>query len=229
MIDNDDGVPIRPQIIHHTGQTLEIIRMQADGRFVENIEDTCRAVADCPCELYSLPLTGGKRRGRPVKRQISKPQIHQPLRNIHEGFADIFRHGTHLFRQRSRNTLYPGDQLRKRHSRRLIQPDSPKPRRTGGFRQSCSMAVRADILFQIFFEPFHSLLILYLGKGIFHGIDRTVIIEIHLRRFQRVRIDIVDVMFLQLAVVDNLLLLRRQITKWDICPHSHRAHDILHQ
>ena len=61
------------------------------------------------------------------------------------------------------------------------------------------MAVRADIFFQIFFEPFHSLLILNLSKGILHGIDRAVIIKIHLRRFQRVWIDIVDVMFLQLA------------------------------
>ena len=91
------------------------------------------------------------------------------------------------------------------------------------------MAVRADVFFQIFFEPLHSLLVLDLGKGILHRINRAVIIKIHFRRFQRIRIDVVDVVLLQLAVINNLFLLWRQITKWNICPHAHRPHDILHQ
>ncbi len=91
------------------------------------------------------------------------------------------------------------------------------------------MAVRADGFFQIFFEPLHSLLVLDLGKGILHRINRAVIIKIHFRRFQRVRIDVVDVVLLQLAVINNFFLFRRQITEWNICPHAHRPHDILHQ
>ena len=91
------------------------------------------------------------------------------------------------------------------------------------------MAVRADVLFQIFFEPLHSLLVLDLGKGVLHGIDRAVIIKIHLRRFQRVRIDVMNMMFFQLAVVDNFLFLRREITERHVGPHAHRPHNILHQ
>ena len=67
MIDEDDRVAVRLQIIHDTGQPLEIIRMKANGRLIENIENTCRAVADRPGKLHTLPLTGGKRRSRPIQ------------------------------------------------------------------------------------------------------------------------------------------------------------------
>ncbi len=76
------------------------------------------------------------------------------------------------------------------------------------------MTVRADAFFQIFFEPLHSLLVLDLGKGILHRINRAVIIKI--------------VVLLQFTVINNFFLLWRQITKWNICPHAHRPHDILH-
>ena len=91
------------------------------------------------------------------------------------------------------------------------------------------MAVRADVFFQIFFETLHSLLVLDLGKGILHGINRAVISKVHLRGFQRVRIDIVDVMLFQLAVVNNFLFLRREVAERHVGPHAHRPHDILHQ
>ncbi len=79
MIDNDNGVPVRPKIVHYAGQPLEIIGVQADRRLIKNIEYAGRAVADCPCELHALPFPRGKRRGCPVKRQISKAKVHQPL------------------------------------------------------------------------------------------------------------------------------------------------------
>ena len=120
MVNNNDGVPIGLQIVHHAGQTFEIIGVQADRRLIKNIKDTGRAVADCPCELHPLTFTRGERRSRPIKRQISKPEIHQPLGNVHKGFADVFRHRAHLFRKRRRNPLHPGDQFRECHSRCLI-------------------------------------------------------------------------------------------------------------
>ena len=75
------------------------------------------------------------------------------------------------------------------------RPIPPQSRRAGGLREPCPMAVRANALLEIFLEPLHSLLVLDLGKGVLDGIDRAVIVEIHFRRFQRARIDVVDVMF----------------------------------
>ncbi len=79
MIDNDNGVPVRPKIVHHTSQALEIIGVQADRRLIKNIEYAGCAVADRSCELNALPFTRGKRRGCPIKRQVSKAEVHQPL------------------------------------------------------------------------------------------------------------------------------------------------------
>ena len=229
MIHKNDRVSIGLQIIHHSGETLKIIRVKSNGWLIKNVEHTGRTVSYCPCQLYALPLAGRKRRSRPVQRKIPQSQVHEPLGNIHKGFAYIFRHGTHLFRKRGRNSLYPGDQLRKGHGRCLIQPDSSKTGTPGRFRQPGSPAVRAHILFQIFFKPPHSLFILYLGKGIFHGIHCAVIIEIHLRRFQCIWIHIVDMVLLQLPVVDDFLFFRCQVAKGHVCPDAHGAHDILHE
>ena len=91
------------------------------------------------------------------------------------------------------------------------------------------MAVRTDIFFQIFFQPFHPLFVFDLGQGIFHGIDCTVVGEIHLCRLQSIGIDIMDMMFLQFAVIDDFFLLRGQITKRDICPDPHGPNNVFHQ
>ncbi len=79
MVDNDNGVPVRPKIVHHASQALEIIGVQADRRLIKNIENAGRAVADCPCELHALPFPRGKCRGCPIQRQVSKAEVHQPL------------------------------------------------------------------------------------------------------------------------------------------------------
>ena len=79
MIDNDNGVPVRPKIVHHASQSFEIIGVQADRRLIKNIEYAGRTVADCSCELNTLSFTRGKCRGCPIKRQVSKAEVHQPL------------------------------------------------------------------------------------------------------------------------------------------------------
>ena len=135
MIDNDDGIPICTQIVHDTGQSFEIVRVQTDRRLIENIEHAGRPVADGSRELHPLTFTRRKCGSRTVKGQIAKSQIHQPLRNVHKGFADVFRHGTHLFRKRCRNPLHPWNQFRKRHACRLIQADAPKSWRAGRIRE----------------------------------------------------------------------------------------------
>lgn len=51
MVDQNDGVAVGDQIVHHTGQAHDIRRVQADGRLVKHIEDAGRAVAHCAGQL----------------------------------------------------------------------------------------------------------------------------------------------------------------------------------
>ena len=79
VVNQQDGIAVRDQVVHHAGQPDNIRRMQPDGRLVQHIEDACSPVAHCPCKLHPLPFSGGQRGGGPVQRQISQSQIKQSL------------------------------------------------------------------------------------------------------------------------------------------------------
>ena len=72
MIDQNDGVPIGNQIVHHTGKPHNIGGMQTDGGLVQHIENTGGAVAHRAGKLHPLALSGGECGCRTVKRQIAK-------------------------------------------------------------------------------------------------------------------------------------------------------------
>ena len=67
MIDDDDGISICTQIVHDTGQSFEIVRVQTDRRLIKNIEYAGRPVADGSCELHPLTFTRRKCGSRTVK------------------------------------------------------------------------------------------------------------------------------------------------------------------
>ena len=72
MIDQNDGVSICDEIVHHTGKPHNIGGMQTDGGFVQYIENAGGAVADGTGKLHPLALSGGECGCRTVKRQIAK-------------------------------------------------------------------------------------------------------------------------------------------------------------
>ena len=72
VVHQNDRVAVGHEVVHHTGQTHDVRRMQADGRLIQHIEHAGGAVADGPGQLHPLALTGGKGRGRAVKRQITQ-------------------------------------------------------------------------------------------------------------------------------------------------------------
>ena len=111
MIDQNDGVAVGHQIVHHAGKPNNVGGMQPDGGLIEHIENTRCAVADGAGQLHSLPLAGGERRGRAVQRQITQSQIYQPLGRALEGLADALGHRAHFLRQAAGNALHPGDQF----------------------------------------------------------------------------------------------------------------------
>ena len=56
MIDEDDGIAVGDQILHHGQKSLDIARVQADGGFVQHVENAGGAVAHGTRKLHTLPF-----------------------------------------------------------------------------------------------------------------------------------------------------------------------------
>ena len=146
MIHQQDRIAVSNQIPHYISQPHDIGGVQADGRFVQHIEDAGSAVAHRTGQLHPLSFPGGEGGGRPVQRKIAQAQVHQPLGHSLEGLADALSHGPHFFRQGGRNALYPLRQLRQGHFAGFVQGDTPQLGRPGRFGQPCAAAAGADVL-----------------------------------------------------------------------------------
>ena len=229
VVHEDHGVSVRNKIVHHAGQPHDVRGMQPDGRLVQHIQNAGRAVAHGAGQLHPLPLTGGERGRRAIQRQIAKPQIHQPLCRALERFADALRHGPHLLRQTAGDVLHPVYKLGERHGAGFVQRDAPQFRRAGGSGKARAAAVRADALFQKLLHALHALFVLYLGKGIFHGVDGVEIRKIQIAGLSGVFIMVEDVLLLRRAVEHDVLFFFRQLPERHVRAHAHFAADVRHQ
>ena len=59
MIHQNNGVAVSNEIVHHSGKSHDVGRMQTDGRFVKNIQDARRPVADSTGQLHPLTFSRG--------------------------------------------------------------------------------------------------------------------------------------------------------------------------
>ena len=203
--------------------------MQADGGFVQHIEDAGGAVADGPGQLHPLALTRREGGRGAVQRQVGQAQIHQPAGSVVERFADTLRHRPHRLRERSRYAFDPFDEFGERHLAGFGQVDSAQEGRSGGFRQPGSAAFRADILFQELLYALHAGFVLDLGHGVFHAVNGAVVGEVHLGKTVGLFVLVDDVTLFGRAVIDDFLFLRREVFEGDVGPDTHLAGDILHQ
>ena len=58
VVDQDDGVAVGDEIVHHAGKPHDIRRVQTDRRLIEHIQHACRAVPHRPRKLHALPFPG---------------------------------------------------------------------------------------------------------------------------------------------------------------------------
>ena len=121
MIDENDGIAVRHEVVHHSGEAHDVGRVQTDARLIEHIEHAGRAVAHGAGQLHPLPLASRERRRGAVERQVTEPQVEQPPRRTRKSLADAPRHGAHLLRQAVRHAPHPVIQLRERHRARFVQ------------------------------------------------------------------------------------------------------------
>ncbi len=90
MLDDDDRVAHVAQLRERVEQLLIVARVQADRRFVEDVEHADQAAADLPGQPNSLRFAARERRGGAIERQIFEPDVDQkpePAANFLEHFG----------------------------------------------------------------------------------------------------------------------------------------------
>ena len=75
MFHDEHRVAKVPQVFKRSNQTLVIALMQADGRFIENIEHAHEASTDLRCKADALRLATGKRGGCAFEREVVEPDV----------------------------------------------------------------------------------------------------------------------------------------------------------
>ena len=229
VIHQHDRVAVRDQIAHNTAQTLDIGRMQANGRLIEHIQHAGRAVAHRTRQLHALAFSGGQRGRFAVERQIAKAEFHQACRHAAERIADALRHRHHFGRQACGNGVYPVAKFGKRQFACIRQGVCTDFWRTRPLAQPRAAAVRARTLLEKPLDTLHALLILDLGQRVFDRIRCVKVGKIHLtgRTGLGILVDHVD--FVRRSVEHNVAFLRGQFAERNVRAHAHFLRDFLHQ
>ena len=88
MLDDDDRVAQVAQPFERAEQAIVVARMQADRRFVENVEHADQAAADLAGEANALRFAAGERRRGAVEREVFEADVGEEA----EPAADFFEH-----------------------------------------------------------------------------------------------------------------------------------------
>ena len=88
VLDDEDGVAHVAQLFEAAEQAFVVARMQADARFIENVEHADQAGADLPRQADALCLAAGQGRGGAVEREIMQADVEQKV----EPAADFLEH-----------------------------------------------------------------------------------------------------------------------------------------
>ena len=95
MLDHQQGIAQITQSLQRIQQFPVIALMQADTRFIQNIQYTDQPRTNLRRQADPLRLAAGQRTGRPVQRQVVQPDIDQKAEPGVDFLADL--HGNRLF------------------------------------------------------------------------------------------------------------------------------------
>ena len=79
VLDDDDRIALVAQALEHADQARGIGRVQADRRFVQNIERSAKPVAELGGEIDALKLAARKRLGQARQREIAHADFVEEL------------------------------------------------------------------------------------------------------------------------------------------------------
>ncbi len=125
VLDDDDRVAQVAQLGERVEQALVVARVQADRRFVENVEHADEAAADLAGQANALRFAAGERRGGAIEREIFEPDVVQEA----EPAADFLEH-------------FGGDQFVVAFELQVAEKLERRPTRRGGRLRAASVAAR---------------------------------------------------------------------------------------
>ena len=88
VLDHNDGVAQVAKLRERVEQAVVVARMQADRRFVENVQHTHQSAADLAGQADALRLAAREGRRRSVEREVLEPDVAQKAQPP----ADLFQH-----------------------------------------------------------------------------------------------------------------------------------------
>ena len=97
VLDDEHGVALVAQLQQQLVHPLDVVRVQADRRLVEDVGDVGERRAEVADHLGALRLAARQRARRPVEREVAQP-------DLDEGVERVLQAGE----QRRRPTARPG-------------------------------------------------------------------------------------------------------------------------
>ena len=227
MVDHDDGVPILDELADDVQDAVDVGGVQADGGFVQDVEDAGRAVADSAGQLHPLALAVGQGGGGAVEREVGQAQVGQALHGLGHLVDDDAGHGRDLVGDEAGHARRPLAQSAQGQARGLAQVDAVDEGRAHPLPQARPLAGRARAGDEVLVEAGEGLLVLRLRQGVLDGGDRVEVGEV---QFRATRLGgNHDVALLSRALVDDGLLLLGEVVEGHVRAHPHLAGHVLHE
>ena len=91
VLDHQHGITLVAQLQQKLVHVPDVMRMQADGGFIEHVGDIGQRRAQVPDHLGALRLTAGERAGRAIQGQVARTDPHERV----EGVRQAVQQGLH--------------------------------------------------------------------------------------------------------------------------------------
>ncbi len=82
VLDHQQRIAQVAKLLERVQQPAIVAGVQADGGFIEHVEDSAQAAADLRGQTDALHFAAGKRGGGPGKRQVVQTHVHQELQSV---------------------------------------------------------------------------------------------------------------------------------------------------
>ncbi len=85
MLDDENGIPREDQPVYDVQQFFDVLRVEADGRLVEYVEEILSALpTELPRYLHPLRFAARKRRGSLTEPEVPEADVLEDLQSSAE-------------------------------------------------------------------------------------------------------------------------------------------------
>ncbi len=153
VLDDEHGVALVPQLEEQGVHPLDVVRVQADGRLVEDVGHVCQRGPDVADHLGALRLSPGQRARGAIEREVAQADLDERVEEVQQvgdqgRRALVVDAAQPLGRIGDLQGAHVGDAVPVdlRRARRLVEP-APVTGRTG-LEDRCPLDERSDMRLQ---------------------------------------------------------------------------------